>query len=43
MANFKWFSKIRIMLERLPRPVGSENLMYNDYKIVHHLNVLECI
>ena len=26
MANFKWFSKIRIMLERLPRPVGSENL-----------------
>lgn len=43
MANFKWVSKIRIMLELLPMPVGSENMMYNDCKIVHHLNVLECI
>ena len=43
MANFRCFLKIGIILEHLPVSIGSENLTDNDCKIVHHLNVLECI
>lgn len=42
MVNFNCFSEVEIILEHLPMSID-KNLMYDDCKIVHQLNALECI
>lgn len=42
-GKFQLFYKIGILLEHLSISIGSENLMYNDCKIVQQLNVSERI